>query len=379
MFYIKSRLFTVFHPASAIRYNPRAVSGATKYGVNGLYAEDSFPDVPENLRKTLAASANFAITKNTHSTYGTASRMWEMCILETGMSGNFPASEQDVLCFSAWLITRGLAGSSIEAYLSGIRTAHLSRGIKPPTIKSDLIKTVLAGRHNIDQLDKRIGLRRSRMPIVPSMLRVLKEELRTSGLDKVDKLAMWASALILFFGALRPGELMCANVGTFDPDFTLLRQDISLKDIMLKGEKLDTLQLFIKSDKTDKEGKGRLLDIYSSDSDLCPVKAYVKYLNKSNHTDPEKPAIRLASGKPLTTKQFNVHLKSFLGKHVDTESGVVSGHSFRAGIASLAGLLGYSESQIKSIGRWSSDAYMVYLKLPRTRRQEMSQEMRNQM
>ena len=333
--------------------------------------------MPENLRETLAASANFAITKNTHSTYGTAYKMWETCISETGMSGSFPVSEQDVLCFIAWLVTRGLTGASIEAYLSGIRTAHLSRGINPPTIRSDLIKTVLAGRHNVDNLDKRTGIRRSRMPIVPSMLRVLKEELRTSELDKVNKLAIWATATVLFFGALRPGELMCENVGTFDPNFTLLRQDISCKSSMLDGMKLDTLQIFIKSDKTDKDGKGKLLDIYSSDTDLCPVKAYMRYLASSKHTDPGKPAIRLASGKPLTTKQFNLHLKSFLGKHVDTESGFVSGHSFRAGIASLAGLLGYSENQIKSIGRWSSDAYMVYLKLPRTRRQEMSQEMRN--
>ena len=53
----------------------------------------------------------------------------------------------------------------------------------------------------------------------------------------------------------------------------------------------------------------------------------------------------------------------------------MTSHSFRAGIASLMGVLGYSDDQIMAIGRWSSSAFERYLKLPRTKRAQMAKEL----
>ena len=39
-------------------------------------------------------------------------------------------------------------------------------------------------------------------------------------------------------------------------------------------------------------------------------------------------------------------------------------HSFRVGAATTAASLGFPEYMIKALGRWSSDAYKVYVKLP---------------
>ena len=39
-------------------------------------------------------------------------------------------------------------------------------------------------------------------------------------------------------------------------------------------------------------------------------------------------------------------------------------HSFRVGAASTATALGFPEYLLKALGRWSSDAYKVYIKLP---------------
>ena len=51
-----------------------------------------------------------------------------------------------------------------------------------------------------------------------------------------------------------------------------------------------------------------------------------------------------------------------------------SSHSFRAGAASMMAAIGYSDDDIKAVGRWSSRAFMEYIKLPRTQRAEIARK-----
>ena len=42
-----------------------------------------------------------------------------------------------------------------------------------------------------------------------------------------------------------------------------------------------------------------------------------------------------------------------------------SGHSFRIGAATTAASVGIEDSLIKTLGRWESNAYQIYVKVPR--------------
>lgn len=61
-----------------------------------------------------------------------------------------------------------------------------------------------------------------------------------------------------------------------------------------------------------------------------------------------------------------------LGKHFDYKTGSITSHSFRSGVTTTLGQAGFSDGDLKQVGRWSSRAFESYLKLPRTKRREMA-------
>ena len=68
-----------------------------------------------------------------------------------------------------------------------------------------------------------------------------------------------------------------------------------------------------------------------------------------------------ADQSQILTHQFNVELQSCLG-HCGLDTSPYKSHSFRIGGACHAADRGYSEAQIRALGRRKSDAFKVYLR-----------------
>ena len=161
---------------------------------------------------------------------------------------------------------------------------------------------------------------------------------------------LWAAMLTAFFGFLRVSQYTSAFVCSYDPSTTLCYEDVDFKD--------DYIHINIKASKTDPFQTGSMIRLAPNSSSTCPVKALKQYMS----VQPSKtgPLFSFQGGKYLTRKDISNVLHEFLPHNTKG----ISSHSFRIGAASAAASTGYPRWLIRSLGRWSSDCFQNYIRIP---------------
>ena len=274
----------------------------------------------------------------------------------------------------AWLANRGLTAKTICVYLAGIRQGHIVEGLTPPVIRTPLVNMVIDGKKHMDAFKSKTSGDKSRLPMTADLMKLLKEEIRMDNIDERDKLLLWTVAALAFNGGFRIHELLTRKASTFDPDFSLLRRDLSSKTFKVGKQNLSSIQVLIKSEKKDRIGAGTIVDVYESGGQICPVRAYKKWEKANPSSKKKRLAFLESSGKPLTGRRFNSFLKKYLSKYTAGTGRPITSHSFRSGLATMMGELGFGDDDIKAVGRWSSRCFEDYLKLPRTKRAIMAKK-----
>ena len=355
-------------------YRPAAEYGSTKYGGNNRRSMRMEGEMlQDNVREQLEELYSYGLAKGTWSSYGTAERLIRTCFREKGIPLELPIEEGDILVFIHWLaFTRGLTGATIETYLSGIRQMHVTRGMEEHCFKTERVKLIIKGLKHRDTTEKRRAGEESRRPITMDILEKLKGRIANTDFAGRDQRMVWSVCSILFHGAFRVHELLCKKKSSFDPDFTLLEQDV----ILGEEEGREVIRFRIKAPKEEKTGKSVMVDVYETGTDICPVRAFRKW-DKFRVPELDMPVFRFSSGVPLTGQRLNEILRACLKGHVEGSEKLFSSHSFRAGAASHMAMLGCSDKEIKAVGRWSSRAFLEYVKLPRSQRAEVARRWGN--
>lgn len=346
-----------------------------KYGSQGLHSKETLRELelPEEMREALANLLNHSLTAGTWSTYRTVGNQLERCQVDTGVEMNFPLDTRNVLVFVHWLFyTRKVTASTVNSYLSGLRYLHILKGVEIPVLRPPIIEGLVKGKHNLENIENRQSGKTKRAPITMNVMKLLKIEIKNWDNSRENKALLWTVCTLAFAGCLRIHEILCKKRGSYDPEFTLLGSDVVIKPLDHHGERSSTIQVLLKSPKEDRIGRGKIIDVYQNGGPICPVRAMQRWLRLRTFSEGTAPMFRFEDGSCLTGRELNCLLKQFLGKHLDYEQGRFSSHSFRAGMATLLGTLGFRDEDIKALGRWSSSAYLEYLKLPRTRRVEMA-------
>jgi len=289
------------------------------------------------------------------------------CLKQKGRKFDMPLTQEDVVIFVDWLLEeRKVAAGTVKGYLSGIRQMHISKGMEPPVIRTVAVNWVLRGKKNAENIINRREGQAGRLPMTMNMMKLLKESIRNWDADMMKKLLMWAVCCLAFNGAFRVHELLCKTESEFDVDFTLLADDVKVRQGRVNaGGKF--LEVKLKSPKEDRTGKSVIVEVFESSGALCPVKAFERWRDRAR-VDCGFPLFRESSGVPLTGRALNRWMKQLLEPHVNYKKGKFTSHSFRIGLATTLGSLGVSDADIKAAGRWSSTAFEIYMKLPRVKR-----------
>ena len=134
---------------------------------------------------------------------------------------------------------------------------------------------------------------------------------------------------------------------------------VEVADVSFEGS-LVRARVHLRFSKTDTSESGADVFLGFTRGPLCPVTALENYLR-----------VRPAGPGPLFVSSYGtlVSRATFVaGVCAALSSGGVNaegytGHSFRIGAATAAAWAGVPTHLIKAMGRWSSDAFMVYLRL----------------
>lgn len=355
-----------------------------KYNALGGFSFQTFSglSIPEALVPSLIGAANHSLAANSHRSYKTAVNHIGRVEEAMGVQLTFPFSLTSTLTYIGYLLTeRKVSAATIDKYMSGLRMAHMQRGVFSPWIKPDIVKTILTGQANKDQLEKRLSGKKGRLPMTPDLMKTLKSSLVRASMPRSQKRTVWLCATWCWAGAFRIHEILARTQGEFDPSTTLLHEDISGTEVVVKGEKYRVLRIAIKHPKEERLSDGIIMDLFESKGAgkwMCPVKAWDDW-NRDIGFVPStgKPAIRQEGGLAYTGSLFNGDLKKLLVDSVDYSKGSITSHSFRAGLATWMSKAGYSDQEIMAIGRWHSAAFLRYVKTPREQRAVLAAELTN--
>lgn len=176
--------------------------------------------------------------------------------------------------------------------------------------------------------------------------------------DDPDFAMLWAAALTCFCGFFRAGEITVPSETAFNPAVHL-----AWGDVTQDGSNPPTsVRIFLKRSKTDQFGRGVAVYVGAAGGDLCPVSAILQYV--AARGEGPGPFFRFRDGTPLTKARFVARVRAALG-NAGIPCRHYSGHSFRIGAATTAHEAGIPDSTIQALGRWSSAAFLTYIRTPR--------------
>jgi hypothetical protein len=120
------------------------------------------------------------------------------------------------------------------------------------------------------------------------------------------------------------------------------------------------VRVVLRYSKTDQVGRATVITICQyGDTMLCPVQALVDF--KGIRPPTVGPLFMHFGGDPLSSYQFGYILKEAV-KAIGLSPQSFSSHSFRIGAATSASICGCTDDQIKSMGRWKSSAFKLYIR-----------------
>ena len=251
--------------------------------------------------------------------------------------------------FIAYMYDRHYAPATVNTYVSAIGFSHKLLNLADPT-KVFFILQMLKGYGKIGfRLDSRLPIT---LPILSRLLTAASQCLPTSFIQ----CQFQAMCALAFFAFLRIGEITASSKQSPGP-LQLNQLTKLLRDSEVIGFKLTFTDY-----KHNYNQRPFSMVIHRQPSPRpCPVQILSSYLALRGNSP--GPIFRTNAGTAVPRNMFISHLNTCL-KFCDLNPSFYKSHSFRIGAASFAAEQGLSDAQIRILGRWKTNAFQKYIRIP---------------
>lgn len=247
-------------------------------------------------------------------------------------------SENSITQYIAYLQLSDKKHSTILSHLSALKFYCKTNGVDGTALTTPRVAAALKGIQNLEASGpaKRHGCTISQLKAMCKRAKVVYPDFEFRLVSAVFKIA--------FFGFLRVGEYSATAA-----NHHLMVGDCSVVN--------NALMLRIPSSKTNRRPVTIKL-VPCKDLSLCPVAAYKTY-QKVRPKVTNRQLFLGADGKPLSALEVGRYLKELSS---GDGSQALTSHAFRIGGATWASQAGWPDAAIRAHGRWSSDAFLLYIR-----------------
>ena len=261
----------------------------------------------------------------------------------------FPASQDRIITFISFLYSQHFSPSTILTYVTAI--GFLNKLLN----QADYTHTFLVQRC-LKGIERSAPPKNLRAPITLSLLhKMLTPLATTNNYENALHAAMFALA---FYAFLRVGEFTARNQSE-SASLTI----IQFSDLCITANPngQQAMQLSLRHYKGNTARTPFIINIPATNTSFCPVNIMLCYLQYRS-TMPG-PLFCTSKNSPITRSSFTKILNETLDR-IGIANSAIKPHSFRIGAATTACASGIPDEQIQRLGRWKSEAYKRYIRIP---------------
>ncbi len=249
----------------------------------------------------------------------------------------------DTLSFYVVYMAHYINPKSLPSYLSGIVSSieHLFPEARANRMAS-VVKRTLQGCQRLHPHETR----RKRALMYSDLDHLLSLTTISASWDDI----LFATITLTgFYGLLRLGELVYPDaVASRNILKTIKRHSLELQ--------ANSYQFHLPAHKADRFFEGNVVLINSSTTTADPLPLFKLYLQMRDNAYPHHiPLFLRRDGSIPVRAWFISRIKAMFPDNV-------AGHSLRSGGATALALSGVDDNHIQAMGRWSSDAYQMYIR-----------------
>ena len=259
-----------------------------------------------------------------------------------------PVTESLLAMYITDMHRNGLAANTIATSVSAISYLHKLYNFKNPADSFVVKKLLTAMRKKTPAIDRRLPISR---PILHALVDALPF-IVGSGYNYVLFKALF---LFMFYACTRIGEV------TFTTNDNV-SHILGLQDIVIwhPGCSVSS-SLEVNFTNFKHSHSPHVINISCQTAPYCPISAVAEFITLREQKP--GPLFCMPDQQPIKRDYFMTQFNACL-QYCGLNTNYYKSHSFRVGAASEAATSGMSDTQIRNLGRWKSDAFKLYTRQP---------------